>query len=172
MTRLPSRGAMKATFVGHVRATLPNPSARARSPAFENAGLLNFIVSRNPDKPVTTIVHCESGPRELRQKLCWLRNESRRELAYLRCRILLRFFRFLRPILRRPLPVCLTPISSALQSSFYLYVNPPEMALSGAGKIAVSSQTIKQRLFLSIRLMRVARLTLFGTQPKIPPLRI
>jgi len=58
---------MKATFVGHVRATLPNPSARARSPAFENAGLLNFIVSRNRDKPVTTIVHCESGPRELRQ---------------------------------------------------------------------------------------------------------
>ena len=68
VTRLTSRGTMKATLGGHVRTTLSNPSARTRSPAFGNAGLLNFIVSRDRDEPVTTIVCRESGPRELRQK--------------------------------------------------------------------------------------------------------
>jgi len=54
--------------------------------------------------------------------------------GYLRCRILLRIFRFFRPILRRPLPVFLTPISPALPSSVFPYEMPRDTFASGGGE--------------------------------------
>lgn len=65
--------------------------------------------------------------------------------GYLRWRILLRIFRFFRPILRRPLPVFLTPISPALPSSVFPYEKPRDTFASGGGRIAIPAGSSKDR---------------------------
>ena len=65
---------------------------------------------------------------------------------YLRCRILARILRFFRPILRRPLPVFLTPISPALPSSVILSEKPRDPFASGEPRIAAVAVTIKEHI--------------------------
>lgn len=88
--------------------------AHAKSPVFRNTGPWEIL------------------PSETQRRV--RRSRASAESDYLRWRILLRIFRFFRPIFRRPLPVFLTPISPALPSSVVSFGKASRLTREWGGK--------------------------------------